>query len=192
MIVSDSGDVDFGERLAAMESVFGKSDDIVLHAPIPFEFGHEAGGLADIVKFSNHITGVVYATCDLMGRADQIPNRLGAYELAVCHRSDEDWGARYISKLAYYTLMARVEPGQTMDLGTWMPTGSSITAIMFEELASFEIRGQPAGVLVCIGITADELSACRRGQHDRVIKALKSKGVYPFTDFKRRSTLKWF
>jgi hypothetical protein len=54
------------------------------------------------------------------------------------------------------------------------------------------MKGRPAGILLCIGITADELSACRRGQHERVLKALKSKVVYPFTDFDRRSTLKWF
>jgi hypothetical protein len=120
----ESEDTDgFGERLAAMESVFGKSDDRVLHAVVPFEFGHEAGGLADVVKFSHHVTGVVYATCALMRRADQVANRLGTCELAVCHRSDEDWGPRLISQLAYYTLEARLEPGHTMDLGPSTPKG---------------------------------------------------------------------
>jgi len=182
----------FDERLRAMETALGPSADVVLHAPIPFDFGYDAGGRADIVLFKDHIDGVVYATCDLMGRGDQVANALGAYELAVCHRKDEVWGAKVISALAYYTLEARVEPGQTMDLGPAAPKGSRLTAFLFEAFATFDMAARRAGVLLCIGITADELAACRRGQRERVLKALKSKGVYPFTDLGRRSVLGWF
>jgi hypothetical protein len=73
-----------------------------------------------------------------------------------------------------------------------VPKDSRMVAFLFDEFAKFEMRGEPAGVLLCIGITADELSACRRGKKDRVLKALKSKGVYPFTDLERRSALGWF
>jgi hypothetical protein len=159
---------------------------------VPFEFGYDAGGLADVVQFRNHINGTIYATCDLMGRGDQIANGLGTYELAICHRSSEDWGAGIVAPLAYYTLDAQLEVGHTMDLGPSAAKGSRITALMFEDFARFEFMGQPAGVLVGIGITSDELSACHAGQRDRVVKALKSKGVYPFTDLDRRSVLGWF
>jgi hypothetical protein len=182
----------FDKRLAALETAFGPSADVVLHAPIPFDFGYDAGGRADVVLFRQHIKGTVYATCDLMGRGDQMANALGAYELAVCHRHDEVWGAEVISALAYYTLEARVEPGQTMDLGPSAPKGSRLTAFLFDAFATFEMAGQRAGVLLCIGITSDELAACRRGRRERVLKALKSKGVYPFTDPGRRSVLGWF
>ena len=193
MVVRQSDDVDwFGERLATMEGALGKSADMVVHAVVPFDFGYDAGGLADVVQFRNHVNGTVFATCDLMGGSDQIANGLGTYELAICHRSSENWGAAIIAALAYYTLDAQLEPGQTMDLGASAPKGSRITALMFDDFASFEFKGHSAGVLLCIGITSDELSACRRGQRDRVVKALKSKGVYPFTDLDRRSVLGWF
>ncbi len=175
-----------------MESVFGTSDGTVSHARVPFQFGYDAGGRADVVHFREYVAGVVYATCYLVGSGDQIANCLGEYELAVCHRVEEPWGAELISRLAYSTLEARLEPGQTMDVGPFAPDGSTISALMFEEFARFTFHGKSAGVLLCIGVTADELAACRRGQRERVQRTLRAKGVYPFTDLHRRSTLRWF
>ena len=182
----------FDERLAALERAFGKSADVILHSVVPFVFGFEQGGRADVVQFREYVDGTVYVTCDLLGSEEQVPNRLGTYELAICHRPGEDGGAPAIAALAYYTLQAPIEPGDTMDAGSIVPEGSPIVALLFEEFARFDIRGEPAGVLLCIGITADELSACRRGQWKRVLKALKSQGVYPFTAWRRRSALRWF
>lgn len=193
--MAHSDDVDgFDERLAAMQRVFGKSADIVLHAVVPFEFGSDLGGRADVVQFHDHINGVIYVTCDLLGNTKQVANSLGTYELAICHRYNEerykeDWGPEIIAALAYYTLDAQVEAGHTMDIGSSASKESLISAFLFDEFAAFDFRGQPAGVLLCIGITADELSACRHGQGHRVLGALKSKGVYPFTDMGRRSVL---
>ena len=193
MVEVHSEDVDqFGERLAAMERVFGKSADVVLHAVVPFEFGVGLGGRADIVQFTHYVDGVVYATCDLLGNSAQVANSLGSYELAICHRFHEDWGPEVIAALAYYTLDAQIEAGHTMDIRSSVPKESRITAFLFHEFARFDFRDKPAGVLLCIGITAEELSACRRGQGNRVLKALKAKGIYPFTDMNRRSGLGWF
>ena len=179
----------FGQRVAAMETAFGGAEDTILHAVVPFDFGYDAGGRADVVQFKGHIDGTIYATCDLIGSAEQVANCLGTYELAVCHRNNEDWGAGVIGALAYYTLDARIDPGHTMDLGPSIPKGSRITGFLFDTLANIEMMGHRAGVLLCIGITSDELAACRRGEHDRVLAALKSKQVYPFTDLDRRSVL---
>lgn len=187
-VPEDDGDL-FAERLAAMERVFGKSADVVLHAVVPFQFGFDLGGRADIVQFKDHIDGAIYATCDLLGDPGQVANPLGTYELAICHRSDEDWGPEVIAALAHFTLKAQVDAGHTMDIGSVAPKESLIAAFLFEEFARFDFRGEPAGVLLCIGITADELAACRRGQRDHVVGALRSKGVYPFTDLGRRSVL---
>lgn len=192
--MSESGEEpdDWADRLAALESVFGASDDTVIHAIVPFQFGYDAGGRADVVPFRKHVPGYVYVTCDLLGCNEQVQNSLGTYELAVCHRVDEPWGADVISKLSYYTLDAKIEPGQTMDLGPAVPDGSSISAFLFDAFAHFSFRATNAGVLLCIGITPDELAACRRGQVERVRRALRSKRVYPFTDLNRRSVLRWF
>jgi hypothetical protein len=187
----DDDDDRCGARCAALEQIFGKAEDVIMHAVIPFEFGYDAGGRADIAQFS-HVPGTLYSTCELMGRPEQIANALGAYELAICERSGAAWAARLISSLAYYTLEARLEPGQTMDIAPAIPQPSRITGLLFEDFGRFSFRGRPAGVLLAIGITKDELMACRRGQRDKVLKALKSKAVYPFTDIGRRSALSLF
>lgn len=108
----------------------------------------------------------------------------------ICHRDDEDWGPNLISRLAYYTLEEKLEPGETMDIGPAAPDGSTIAALLFLEYARFKVRGKKAGLLLCIGITADELKMCRKGRRADVEQALKKARVYPYTDLYRQSVLK--
>jgi hypothetical protein len=179
-------------RQLALESVFGPMDDLVGHAVVPFYFGFSNGGAADVVRFKKFLEGTVFVTAELIGYEDQKVNSLGAYELAICHRSDDEgrWGEATISKLAYYTLDAVVEPNQTMDLGSAVPAGSTITAFLFGAFARFVVKERGAGVLLCLGITADELALCHVGRRCEVESALKSAGVYPFTDLFRESVIK--
>lgn len=176
-------------RLAGLETLYGKSAELVGHATIPFSVGAELGGGADVAYFRNTIPGVINVTAELVGRDDQPANRLGNYELAICHRDNDTWGVELISKLAHYTLTAVLEPGQTMDIGPSAPEGSRITAFLFQDFGSFSVKGRNAGVLLCLGITQDELAACREGREDEVIAALKAGGIYPYTDLGRQSVL---
>ncbi len=178
-------------RLAAMQNVFGPTDGMVGHATIPFEVGAELGGAADVVYFRAFLPGAVLAvTSELIGRDDQVTSDLGNYELAICQRSDDPWGPDLVSRLAHYTLEAELRPGETMDIGGAVPNGSHISALLFLELAKFEVLGRQAGVLLCIGLTADELSACQSGKVSEVESALRSRSVYPYTDHARASVLK--
>jgi hypothetical protein len=177
-------------RVAAMEAVLGPTEPDVLHAVVPFQFGFEAGGAADVIFFKKHIPGVVWVTCELIGLDEQVTNEIGNYELMVCHRDEDEWGSDIISRLAYYTLDAKLNPGHTMDLGPSAPEGSTITAFLFLEYARFKVRSRDAGLLLCMGITADELKRCRMGRREEVVHALKEAGVYPYTDLFRQSSLK--
>jgi hypothetical protein len=177
------------DRMRALEALFGNSDGTVTHAVIPFDFGYDFGGRADVVQFREQIGGVIYTTCELIGRDVQQPNSLGNYELAICHRHDEDWGINIIRSLAYYTLEAKIEPGETMDIGPGVPPRSSISAFLFLNFGQFIVRNRDAGVLLCIGITADELAECRNENRKKVEVALRSKQIYPFTDLFRPSAL---
>jgi hypothetical protein len=172
-------------RLAAMEAVLGKSDDMVGHATIPFQIG----GAADIVYFHKHMKGIVSVTAELIGCDEQIKNRLGNYELMICQRQKDDWGDSLISQLAQYTLEAKLEPGETMDIGSAVPDGATITALLFFKYATSRVRGCKCGLLLCLGITADELAAAHAGRRDAVEQALVESGVYPFTDLSRKSVL---
>jgi len=172
-------------RQGALTSVLGKTDGKVLHALVPFHLG----GQADVICFRDHISGQVAATCELLGEPAQKQNQLGTYELMIAHRGDNEWGPNIISKLARYTCDARLEPGHTMEIGPVVPPGSAIAAFLFTDYARFKIKGENAGLLLCLGITADELKACRSGKRDDVFARLKRAGVYPYTDLFRNSMM---
>jgi len=176
-------------RVVAIEKVLGKSEGMIGHAAIPFEFGPDIGGAADIIYFKRHIPGVVTVTSELIGHDDQIQNQLGNYELMICHRDGEQWGPNLISRLAHYTLQAELNPGETMDIGSIKPEEATISALLFFDYARFKVKGREAGLLLCVGITADELNACLNGRRAEVEESLKKAGIYPFTDLYRRSVL---
>lgn len=175
--------------MAALEALFGPSAEQVSHALVPFYFGYDAGGRADVIRFQNYVGGSVYVTCDLIGCDNQIKNSLGNYELAICHRGKEIWGIDIISNLAFYTLDELLEPGDTMDIGQAVPKNSSLRGLLFLDFGRFSVRDRHAGVLLCIGITADEIAVCRSGGRSTVEAELNAKGVYPYTDLQRKSVL---
>jgi Suppressor of fused protein (SUFU) len=186
---SDDWEAWWDARTTAMERVLGQRDGMVGHATVPLDFGTDLEGAADVVYFRHHLPGVVAVTSELIGRDDQAPNGLGNYELMICARDEVGWGASIISKLAHYTLGASLNSGETMDIGSATPAGSTITAVLFLDYARFDVLGRQCGLLLCLGITADELDACRAGRTSEVQAALKAKGVYPYTSLFRPSTL---
>lgn len=180
----------WNERLLQLQTLFGKPDDVVGHAVVPFSMGPKHGGAADLVYFSNHIPGRLSVTAELIGCPEQKRNQLGNYELAIAHRDPkEEWGANLICRLAYYTLDAVVQPGETMCLDAFAPQGSAINALLFCDYGWFTLRGQSCGVLLCLGITEPERLACVEGKAAQVVKLLQDKGVYPYTDLTRKSVL---
>ncbi|MCC7474850.1 MAG: suppressor of fused domain protein [Pirellulales bacterium] len=176
-------------RLTALETVLGKSGDVVFHGVIPFFLGWDLGGTADIIPFYNHLDGVVYVTADLIGSKAQEPSFLGEYELMIVHRDELEWGRDLIGRLAHYTLDAELKAGDTMDLGPKTPEDSQIEALLFDDYASFEVMGNKAGLLLCMGITKDELNEARDEGSASLIQKLKAADVYPFTDLNRMSVI---
>ena len=176
-------------RLEAMESVFGKSHDMIGHGTIPFNLGADMGGTADVIYFHNHVDGIVSVTAELIGNTDQVRNSMGSYELAFCSRSEESWGPNIIGQLAHYTLETALEPGQTMDIGPATPEGSTIAAFLFCDFARITVRNENAGILLCVGITENELDYCRNGGRQQIESLLKSNEMYPFTDLTRKSVV---
>lgn len=172
-------------RQRALETAFGKMDDTVTHAVVPFQFGYDAGGRAHVYHFSNWKPGVLSVTASLIGEPDQKSNVLGNYELAIHEPAHQSWGASIISALAYYTLDAALEPFHTMDLPR--QPNSEICGFIFDSLAEFEVAGTHCGVLLCIGITEAELERARREGGATVLNRLKSHCIHPTTDLGRRS-----
>ena len=171
-------------RVAAMECVLGSSGT----APDCRVNPSESNPQVEIIFFRNHLDGVVVATSGLIGCDNQILNDQGNYELVICCREDDEWGPLAIRSVADYTLRSALNPGETMNIDWMTPDGSSIVAFLFCDFGRFEVRDREAGLLLCLGITAGELSQCRNGKRRQVESTLKDAGVYPFTDLSRETT----
>src|SRR5260221_13681155 len=105
----------------------------------------------------------------------------------IWHRSDDNWGPNLISRLARYTQQAVIRAGETMDIGSATPAGSTIEAFVFDTYAILELFDQQVDLRLCLGITKDELGFQREYGSDRLLELLKSQGVYPFTHLVRQS-----
>jgi hypothetical protein len=168
-------------RIAALRPILGKPADTVLHAVIPFQLG----GSADVLPFPDFAAGITYVTAEMTGEnAGQRPTTLGNYELMICARHELQKAADLISGLARYTCEAELEPGETMDVGTFFQD-STIRALLFthprEHPERFEFLGQRYGLLLCVGITAEELAFKRKHGSESLLAMLKQQGVFPYT-----------
>jgi hypothetical protein len=167
-------------RSEALAQVIGQADDSVLHSPHPFALG----GNADVIAFSNHLSGMVYVTAELTGK----PGHCYAdYELMICHRSPNDWGPNIISRLAPYTQQAYIGAGESMDIDSATPPKSNIQAFLFDTYATFSLFGNDNELRLCIGITKPELQFKMSHGAEHLLRRLKDHGVYPFTDLERDS-----
>jgi hypothetical protein len=128
---------------------------------------------------------MTYVTAELTGDdVGQKPNSLGNYELMICAEKENDLAVGLISKLARYTCDAKLEAGQTMDIGAYFKD-ASLRALLFahpdDEPLYFDFLGQRYGLLLCIGITADELAFARLHGSAWLLESLKRHSVFPFT-----------
>jgi len=176
-------------RVAALEAILGKCDGTVYHAPPPMHID----GYADVLRFRDFVPGVTYVTCDLIGNPRHAPNDLGHYELMMCTREENPWAPGVLSRLAKYTYEAALQIGDTMDITRVVPRGSTSAALLFItpeiQPARFSVLGQPASLLLCVGITAEEFGACKLHNSCGVHRKLKERGIFPYTDLKREPAL---
>ena len=168
-------------RIAALTPILGKPTSTVLHAVIPLQLG----GSADVLQFPDFTPGITYVTSEMTGEdVGQLPTTLGRYELMICARQELREAGDLISTLASYTCEAELEPGETMDLGTFFGD-SSIRAVLFthprEQPVHFEFFGQRYGLLLCIGITAEELAFNHNHGSESLLALLRQRGVFPYT-----------
>ena len=171
-------------REGALARILGKPSGTVFHATIPFEF-RDKGGSADVVPFPSHVPGMTYVTAELTGtEVGQQETSLGHYELMICARQDLAKAADLISRLACYTCDAKVEAGQTMDIAEFFGD-STIRALLFanpsEQPVHFDFLGQRYGLLLCIGITAEELAFAREHNSKELLTLLKQHKIFPYT-----------
>ena len=168
-------------RVAALASILGQPTDDVFHAIMPFKLG----GFADVLAFPGFVPGMTYATAELTGEdSGQRPTTLGNYELMICAKQELPQAGALISQLARYTCETEVEAGETMDVGEFLGD-SSIRALLFahprEQPVHFELLGRRCGLLLCIGITEEELACVQSQGSAMLLDLLKQHGVFPYT-----------
>ena len=165
-------------RLRALEQVLGPCTQ-TYHALIPLYLG----GQADVVAFGEHLEGVVYVTAELTGNREA---PYADYELMICDRGQDTWGADAISRIAAYTEETRISVGDTMDIEPGVPKGSTIKALIFDNYSTFALFGETCNLRLCIGITQEELQFKMKYGSNALLERLKREKIYPFTDLYRR------
>ena len=174
-------------RSAALTKILGEDAGSVYTAAPPFYLG----GFADVVPFPSYVPGMTYVTADLTGgETGQLPTSLGNYELMICAKSELDAAVDLISRLSRYTCDAAVEPGQTMDIPNFFGD-ATLRGLLFanveEPPPSFDVLDQKCGLLLCIGITAEELKFKQKHGSEKLLALLKEHKVFPYTIPDRKS-----
>jgi hypothetical protein len=174
-------------RIAALTLILGEPAAFVYHAVEPLYLG----GNADVLAFPDYVPGMTYVTADLTGEdVGQLPSSLGNYELMICVREKLPRAADMISLLARYTCESILEPGHTMDLPDFFQD-SVIKALLFAHPEAgpvcFEFLGASYGLLLCVGITSEELAFARSNGPDELLALLKQRDVFPYTVLQRDS-----
>ena len=168
-------------RRRGLVSILGQDGEYVSHAPVPFELG----GSADVIPFPQYVSGMTYATAELTGPGScQHPNVLGHYELVICTQKENEAAAELISRLSRYTCDAKLEPMETMDIPNFFED-ETIRGLLFANLKepppSFDVLGQKCGLLLCVGVTAEELKFTRKHGTEALLSALVEQKIFPYT-----------
>lgn len=185
----------------ALEEILGKAHDMVGHAIIPFD----AGGTVDMYYYPNAINGTGLATMELIqpDGSGPMPNRNGTYELLAFtkHKINADTTATtpfniierricgIFTAIGLYSVESKLEPGETMEI----PDDDSTVCIVFDEYKpegkEFTIGNDRNGLLLVLEIHRDEMEFAMENGSDELLKKLKEKGYYPYSDIDRPSVL---
>ncbi len=194
---------DYELKMTGLETVLGKSHNHVGHAVIPFEIG----GAVDMYYFPNGIKGTGFATMELLqpdGKGP-VPNRMGTYELVAFTNKDivdginEETPYNRIERricgiftgIGNYSSQAKLEPLDTCEL----PQGDDEPNIclIFDEYKpdgkEFKVGDRTHGLLLILEVHRDEMEFAMENGTGELIKKLKEKGFYPYSDMDRESVV---
>jgi hypothetical protein len=190
----------YDRKSAMMATLLGKEHNLVMHAIIPYAVG---GGL-DLYYFPNGIRGTAIATKELSelpgeGSANKV---FQCYELVMFTRHalnldvarDEStpFGQAHtminaiLNQIAPYSAEAALNPNETCEFPADMPRIGG-QCLIFDGYPSYS-KGKPAefGLLALIQVFRSEMEYARRNGGARLLKLLKDKGHYPYSDLDRK------
>ena len=189
----------YDEKTALMERSLGPEHDIVMHAIIPYAIG---GGL-DLYYFPKSLKGTAIATKEL----SELPNEgssntvYRSYELVMFTKHqlrlelarDEatDFGKAHstinsiLNCVAPYSATATLNPNETCEFPEEMERIGGRCVIFDGYACHSEGLVEDFGLLAVIEVFRSEMEFARRKGGAKLIKRLKSKGHYPYSDLDR-------
>lgn len=194
---------DYETKSEGLENVLGKMHNLVGHAIIPFA----VGGAVDMYYFPNHIKGTGFATMELLDPAGNGPkkNRLGTYELVSFTKHDynpneetqtpfnliERQACGFLTAIGMFSSQAVLNPKETIEV----PNGENEenTCLVFDlyepDGKKFIVADRKHHLLLCMQIFRSEMDYARQNGSDELLKILKEKEIYPYSDLDREPVI---
>ena len=189
----------YDRKSALMEEMLGREHDMVMHALIPYAIG---GGL-DLYYYPDGVPGTAVATKELTELPGEgSSNRVyQCYELVMFTREPldlddaRDEGTAFgrmhtvinavLNRIAPYSTQATLNPNETCEFPADMPTVGG-RCLIFDGYPSYPDDG-PAefGLLAVIEVFRSEMEYARKNGGAKLLKRLKAKGHYPYSDLDR-------
>ncbi len=140
------------------------------------------GGAVDVLCVAGPDGGVTYVTCGLT--LPNFPQRYGSarFEIAIHARAANEWAPKLLARLGPASALLRLTAYGALPIGDGVSRLGGLVFSPHEPRGSFEIGGQRHLVLRGIGVTPDELAACRTAGPPSVLAAIERAGVHPYTD----------
>jgi hypothetical protein len=191
-------------KMAGLEYILGKSYNFVFHSVLPYDFG----GLVDLYCFQNGIIGTGFATMELIhpDGTGPIKNTLGTYELVAFtkHSLTQDTTdtlpfnliknriCQIFTCTGRYSSETKLEPRETCDipLNKDEPSACCILDEYKPDGKEFKIGQKKHGLLLIIEVHRDEMEYAMVNGTEKLIKKLKDKGYYPYSDLDRDPVIK--
>jgi hypothetical protein len=190
----------YERKSSLMEGMLGKEHNMVMHAIIPYAIG---GGL-DLYYYPNGIPGTAIATKELSERPGEgSSNRVfRCYELVMFTKRPLDLDAAkdestpfgrahrainaILNRIAPYSAQATLNPNETCEFPAEMPVVGG-RCLIFDGYPSYHDEEQAEfGLLAVMEVFRSEMEYARKNGGAKLLKRLKDKGYYPYSDLDRK------
>jgi hypothetical protein len=140
------------------------------------------GGGVDVLSFAAPEGGYTYVTSGLSH--PRFPQRFGAarFELAIHAREPNEWAPRLLARIGPTSAGLRYHFYDTLPLADGSSRLGGLVFAPHEPRAWSVVGDQRYLLMRCVGVTLDELAACRIAGAPTVLSAIERAGIYPFTD----------
>ncbi len=188
----------YDDKSSLMESILGKEHGMVMHAIIPYE----VGGALDLYYFPNGIDGTGIATKELSFacRESSSNDKYDKYELVMftkeeldldnAHDENSNFGIAHqnissiLNPIAQYSEQVKLNPNETCEFPADFE-GIGGKCLIFSDYEKLHNPQKEFGLMAVIEIHRSEMEYAMEYGGAELIRLMKEKGVYPYSDMNR-------